>query len=292
MEIKREKLITVFTSTYNRAEKISNLFNSLQKQSCKDFQRIIIDDGSNTDGLEKKFNQFVKDSDFEIEFIKRPNVGKYNELIYVFKKLQTKFAVCVDDDDVLVPNAIETIKNDINKIGNDIGLIYPRNICINLDLEHVDVMDLWLYYKKHVETLIVFKSCVLSDTIFPEFQNERFTSEELIYNKLAGIGKFKFRDIVLCNSGYLTEGLTNNLFAHRRNNPLSTYALFLSRYNFLSKYGFLQRKLLRIKCLTNYYSCLIKNEKMKFKIIGNAFYLFISYPLGIIVYLKKKQTKN
>ena len=41
--------ITVFTPTYNRAYIIDNLYRSLQRQTFRDFEWIIIDDGS-TDG--------------------------------------------------------------------------------------------------------------------------------------------------------------------------------------------------------------------------------------------------
>ena len=38
--------ITVFTPTYNRAYILPKCFESLNRQSCKDFEWLIIDDGS------------------------------------------------------------------------------------------------------------------------------------------------------------------------------------------------------------------------------------------------------
>lgn len=40
------KFITIFTPTYNRAYIIRNLYNSLLKQTDKDFNWIVVDDGS------------------------------------------------------------------------------------------------------------------------------------------------------------------------------------------------------------------------------------------------------
>lgn len=47
-------MITVFTPTYNRAYIIENLYKSLQRQTFKDFEWLVIDDGS-TDNTEELF---------------------------------------------------------------------------------------------------------------------------------------------------------------------------------------------------------------------------------------------
>ena len=47
-----QKSITVFTPTYNRAYILSKCYESLCHQTCKDFEWLIIDDGS-TDGTKE-----------------------------------------------------------------------------------------------------------------------------------------------------------------------------------------------------------------------------------------------
>ena len=41
--------VTVLTPTFNRKEKLQKLWNSLQKQTVKEFEWLVVDDGS-TDG--------------------------------------------------------------------------------------------------------------------------------------------------------------------------------------------------------------------------------------------------
>lgn len=289
METKRNKLITIFTSSFNRSDQIEILFDSLQAQTCKDFKWVVVDDGSESNKLKLAINKFSDSAEFEIIYIRRNNVGKYSELLSIFGMLDTDYFVCVDDDDTLSDNAIETMKIELCNLGENLGIIYPRNTNIGIVKKPIDVMDIWLYYKKHVETLVVIKSSILRDTAFPFFLNETFTSEEIIYNLLAEKGKFIYCDVVLCKSIYLKDGLTNNLFNHWRNNPKSTLALFESRYKFLSKYNFFKRKILRLKCLANYYSCTMMNKKMHTKIIGNICYFVISYPIGYLLYLIKRR---
>ena len=50
-------MITIFTPTYNRAYRLPNLYKSLQEQTCKDFEWLVVDDGS-TDNTSKLFEQW------------------------------------------------------------------------------------------------------------------------------------------------------------------------------------------------------------------------------------------
>ena len=51
--------ITVFTPTYNREKSISRVYESLKKQTYKNFEWLIIDDGSidNTKDVIEKFKK-------------------------------------------------------------------------------------------------------------------------------------------------------------------------------------------------------------------------------------------
>ena len=40
------KTVTIITPTYNRAELLKNLYQSLEQQNNKDFEWLIVDDGS------------------------------------------------------------------------------------------------------------------------------------------------------------------------------------------------------------------------------------------------------
>ena len=70
-------LITVFTPTYNRAYILPKLFESLKRQSFRDFEWIIVDDGS-TDNLESLVSEWiVNESEFQIEYYRKENGGMY-----------------------------------------------------------------------------------------------------------------------------------------------------------------------------------------------------------------------
>lgn len=74
--------VTVLTPTYNRADKLKALYDSLMKQTSKDFKWLVIDDGSE-DNTSDVVCEFIENADFEIEYIKKENGGKHNEHSFI-----------------------------------------------------------------------------------------------------------------------------------------------------------------------------------------------------------------
>ena len=60
-------LFTVLTTTFNRAYRLSDLYQSLLRQTARNFEWVIIDDGS-TDGTKALVDEWIKDParDFNI----------------------------------------------------------------------------------------------------------------------------------------------------------------------------------------------------------------------------------
>ncbi len=98
--------ITVFTPTYNRARTLPRVFHSLMNQTCKDFEWLIIDDGS-TDHTGQVVASFKKKSDFEIRYYWKENGGRHTAVNASYNKFRTPYVVTCDSDNELTPNAIE-----------------------------------------------------------------------------------------------------------------------------------------------------------------------------------------
>ena len=66
------KTLTIFTPTYNRAHTLVRTYQSLCHQTCKDFEWLIIDDGSidNTSDIVKIW---ITEADFKIKYIYQKN---------------------------------------------------------------------------------------------------------------------------------------------------------------------------------------------------------------------------
>ena len=73
--MREDIFITIFTPTYNRGYIIENLYKSLLKQTLKNFEWLIIDDGS-TDNTKEIVDWFIKENKIDIKYIYKENAGK------------------------------------------------------------------------------------------------------------------------------------------------------------------------------------------------------------------------
>lgn len=86
--MKKDIYITVFTPTYNRAQAINRVFNSLKKQTYKNFEWVIIDDGS-IDNTRQVVEKYIEDGKLNIQYISHENRGKHyaiNEAVNMAKE--------------------------------------------------------------------------------------------------------------------------------------------------------------------------------------------------------------
>ena len=101
-------LITIFTPTYNRKEQIKRLYNSLKNQSYKDFEWLIVDDGS-TDDTSELVHDFVEEKAILIKYIKQSNGGKHTAYNTALNYAEGKYFFCIDSDDWIGDNFLEKL---------------------------------------------------------------------------------------------------------------------------------------------------------------------------------------
>ena len=113
-----EYTVTVLTPTYNRASYLEKLWDSLCKQTNKDFQWLIIDDGSmdDTQDIVAKF----KTQEFLVEYHKKENGGKHTALNYAHPFIRGELVIIVDSDDYLDLNVVECLVNKAQSEGADV----------------------------------------------------------------------------------------------------------------------------------------------------------------------------
>ena len=98
--------ITVFTATYNRAHTLPRVFRSLQAQTFRDFEWVVVDDGS-TDDTAALFADWVVQAGFPIRYFTQRNQGKHRAYNRAVKEAQGELFLDFDSDDACVPHALE-----------------------------------------------------------------------------------------------------------------------------------------------------------------------------------------
>lgn len=102
--------ITVFTPTFNRAYCLERAYNSLCRQSCKNFNWLIIDDGS-SDNTKELINSWQNEKRIPIRYIYQENQGMHGAHNTAFRNINAELAICLDSDDMFTDDCIESILN-------------------------------------------------------------------------------------------------------------------------------------------------------------------------------------
>ena len=99
-------LFTVFTPTYNRARTLHRVYESLQAQSLRDFEWLVVDDGS-TDNTKEIVDRWQKEADFPIRYVWQANGHKKTAFNHGVRLAKGQFFLTADSDDRFVPHALE-----------------------------------------------------------------------------------------------------------------------------------------------------------------------------------------
>lgn len=227
--------LTIFTPVYNRAKLIPVLFESLQEQSCHDFEWIVIDDGSKDD-IAKVMSQLMnKKHAFPIKFFSRRNGGKHRAINQAVKKAEGKYFFIVDSDDKLTLDAVECIKKwcaeidslpDSFKFAGVSGLREtPEGKILGesgTGFFKVDASNLERKkYRLRGDKAEIYKTEVLKKYPFKEIPHENFMTEETVWNKIAADGyilRWYMKPIYI--GDYLAGGLTKSAEKRDQNNYL------------------------------------------------------------------------
>ncbi|SDP40685.1 Glycosyltransferase involved in cell wall bisynthesis [Eubacterium maltosivorans] len=247
-------MISVITATFNRGFIIKTLYMSLRKQTHKDFEWIVIDDGSE-DNTACLFEEWVKNEDlFKISYTYTQNGGKHRAINKAVKKAQYEYCFIVDSDDYLKKNAIEIIHEWIQTIEKKVefagvsGLrVYPDGEIIGdypqllSGRNYIDAKNLERrQYHLMGDKAEVYKTELLLKYPFPEFPGEKFLSEDVIWNKLSLEG-YKIRwfnqPIYICQ--YLKGGLTKDKKKEIENFIGFTESMKLKIYHWQFPYNYI-----------------------------------------------------
>lgn len=222
--------ITVFTPTYNRVYCLENLYKSLLRQTNRDFEWLIVDDGS-SDGTERLVEKWKMDNHLPITYIKTLNGGKHRAINKGVTLARGKYFFIVDSDDYLTDDAIEIVffyglqveNND--SFAGVCGLrIFPDGKIIGgevsfevLDLSSVEYRE---ESKRKGDMAEIFKTEVLKLYPFPEFPGENFIKESVVWNRISLKYKLRYFNKAIYVCDYLQDGLTRSIRRHLKNNPL------------------------------------------------------------------------
>lgn len=239
-------LFTVFTPTFNRAHLLDRVYQSLRRQSEKNFEWLIIDDGS-ADNTGQMVAQWMKEANFPIRYYYQVNSGKHVAINRAVSMAEGHLFVIVDSDDWLAPNALARIGEAWHAIplkertrfagiaglfsypcGKIVGTLFPRN---GMDS---DALEIRTKYRVRGDKFEVYRVEVLREYPFPENLG-RFVTEALVWNRIAQRYSMRFFNEVWAYKEYQPDGLSSRYVFHLIASPQGArlYYKELLQYSFL-----------------------------------------------------------
>lgn len=222
-------LLTIFTPAYNRAHTLPRTYESLQKQECKDFIWLIVDDGS-TDGTADLVKSWQKEENgFEIQYIYKENGGMHTAHNVAYENIHTELNVCIDSDDKMAPGAVGKIKQNWEKVrekgyaglialdadfsGNVIGKGFPdgmRDTTLGGYYAAGGLGDKKLIYRTDV---------INSVPPYPVFPGEKYVGLVYKYTLIDQKYKLFVLNDVICEVEYQPDGSTGTMWKQYLQNP-------------------------------------------------------------------------
>lgn len=232
--------LTIFTPTYNRAYILPQLFESLLAQSNRNFEWLIVDDGS-SDNTHEIIQNFKSKADFKITYIYQENQGKHVAINTALKNIQTPNFLTVDSDDFLQDDGLQLIENKLSLIIQNpsiIGIASPINILNSNRSKKQIPTDIVvttneLKFKHHFngELTLIFKTDLAKKFEYPVFEGEKFMLESVVFDKMDDEYKFLYIADSIVNAEYRPDGLTFQGKKILLNSPLGAALAYKEKMN-------------------------------------------------------------
>lgn len=286
------KTLTVFTPAYNRAHTIGRTYESLCRQTCKDFEWLIVDDGS-IDNTRQLVKGWIAENIIPIRYIYQENQGMHGAHNTAYRNIHTELNTCIDSDDWMPDDAVEIIVSTWKKEGNSnlsglvgldviedgtvIGTKFPKG------QKTVKVGEFYEQGGKGDKKLVYRTDVINSVPEYPIFEGERYLG--LAYKYLLVEEKFEMLVVnhPMVVVDYQQDGSSFGMYRQYWNNPKGW--MFYRKFEMEHTSSFLRK----VKLSIHYTSSCIRAGQF-WAILRNSqpFLTFLLLPIGVSFYFLTK----
>lgn len=221
-------ILTIFTPAYNRGYTIHKCYESLKRQTYKNFKWLVIDDGS-TDNTKDLIMKWKEEADFEITYVYKKNGGMHTAHNTAYEIIDTELNVCIDSDDYLTDDAVEIIVNEWQQVRSDklagigaldvfesgevIGTKFPS------DLKQAKYFDIYNKHGVYGDKKFVYRTDLIKKFPYPEYEGEKYVGLDYKYKKLDENYELALVNKSICVVEYMEDGSSKNMLRQYKNNP-------------------------------------------------------------------------
>ena len=129
-------VLTILTTTFNRAHTLRRLFQSLQDQTDRSFEWTVIDDGS-TDGTQDLLFELKRLKMLPVHVFCQENSGKHAAINVGVRAARGEWIFIVDSDDALSSDAVATVLQACTNPLSRTGFCFRRGYFMAISLGEV-----------------------------------------------------------------------------------------------------------------------------------------------------------
>lgn len=296
----QEFLFTVFTPTYNRAHLLPRVYDSLKRQTLRNFEWVIVDDGS-SDNTRELVAQWAKEAHFPIIYRWQQNSGKHVAINRGVELARGEFFVILDSDDWLKPNALERLFYHWSQIpaerrshyagvcglyahpnGKVVGTKFPVDV---LDSNAVEIRT---RYRVKGDKFGMNRTEVMREFPFPEDLGH-FVTESLIWNRIAKKYSKRYVNEILAVTEYQAEGLSARSIELRAASPKAARLYY---QEFANLDGFYIPVSDRLKAFANYVRFSLHDAtpfRQQLSEIKRKELFIFAFPIGLVLFWRDKK---
>lgn len=310
------RTLTIFTPAYNRAHTIGRTYQSLCRQSCHDFEWLIVDDGS-VDNTRELILYFLSDVEkisntefvgFSIEapwlrvhYIYQQNQGMHGAHNTAYNAIHTELNTCIDSDDYMPDDAVEKILNLWNSLLDEEKKKYAGIIALDVDDKNRKVIGSELptdrrsttlsgYYERggYGDKKLIYRTEVIKSVPrYPLFEGERYVGLAYKYMLIDQQYELVILNEPVCIVEYQLDGSSHGMYKQYWNNPKGW--CFYRRTEMMYAKG-MKRKLM--VCAHYVSSSIIARNKHFIAESPCNFATICSIPLGVALYFYIRHKVN
>lgn len=220
--------LTIFTPTYNRAGTLHLCYESLCRQTCRDFEWLVIDDGS-TDGTRELVEGWQEEKKIPITYFYQENQGMHGAHNAAYRLIKTELNTCIDSDDYMPDDAVEKIVSFWKQQGNrEVAGIIALNVdfkgkLIGIRLpegvKRITVGGFYNHGGRGDKKLIYRTEVINSYPEYPLFKGEKYVSLGYKYELIDQDYELLILNEPVCCVNYQPDGSTMNMYRQYIRNP-------------------------------------------------------------------------
>lgn len=282
--------LTIFTPAYNRAHTITRTYESLLRQSCKDFEWLIVDDGS-SDNTRELVEGWVAEAKIPIRYIRQENQGMHGAHNTAYRNIHTELNTCIDSDDWMPDNAVEEIisfwkQNGSDKFAGIIGLDQTEDgAVIGTPFpggeKETTLQDFYAKGGKGDKKMVYRTDVINRYPEYPLFEGERYVGLAYKYMLIDRDYKLLTLNKPLVTVEYQLDGSSYNMYKQYWRNPRG--------FSFFRKTEMMYAPTLKRRfasCVHYVASSIIARNPSFLKESPKKLMTFLALPFGALWYLR------